>query len=168
MKDWKERVTSNRKLAAINVSAGSHPAMPFGHWPGGEQAAVALASQKTQLHAPAHQCHRPLGSRPPWLLVGGGWRAQPQPPKSRQGGLNHQKNIANLRRGEWARLGRLGKAGETGGWHVVVAQSHPRGFVTVEWEKAGSTHTHTHTHKISLHILHIWIKLGRKSLLKRF
>lgn len=46
MKDWKERVTSNRKLAAINASAGSHPAMPFGHRPGGEQAPVGPASQK--------------------------------------------------------------------------------------------------------------------------
>lgn len=61
MKDWKERVTSNRKLAAINASAGSHPAMPFGRRPGGERAPVASASQKTQPQALARRYCRPLG-----------------------------------------------------------------------------------------------------------
>lgn len=69
MKDWKERVTSNRKLAAINASAGSRPATPFGRGPGGEQAPSALASQKFLLQAPAHRYRRPLGSRPPRLLA---------------------------------------------------------------------------------------------------
>lgn len=64
MKDWKERVTSNRKLADINASAGSRPAMPFGRWPGGEQAPSALASQKFLLQAPAHRYSPPPSSRP--------------------------------------------------------------------------------------------------------
>lgn len=65
MKDWKERVTSNRKLATINASVGSRPAMPFGRWPGGEQAPLVLASQKFRLQAPALRYRRALCSQLP-------------------------------------------------------------------------------------------------------
>lgn len=80
MKDWKERVTSNHKLAAINASTGSHPAMPFGHRPGGERAPVAPARQKTQPQALACQYRQPLSLQPPQVQAGVRGRAQPWPP----------------------------------------------------------------------------------------
>lgn len=95
MKDWKERVTSNRKLAAINASAGSRPATPFGRGPGGEQTPSALASQKFLLQAPAHRYRRPLGSRPPRLLC-------QQPPKDKQSVKNREDGAKALP-GAWRR-----------------------------------------------------------------
>ncbi|PKU38179.1 prostate androgen-regulated mucin-like protein 1 [Limosa lapponica baueri] len=64
MKEWKERVTSNRRLAAINASAGSHPAMPFGHWPGGlVNDSTALPLAPTSPPFPSERIPEGPGSR---------------------------------------------------------------------------------------------------------
>lgn len=110
MKDWKERVTSNRKLATINASAGSRPAMPFGRWPGSEQAPLALASQKFRLQAPALRYRRASAHSYPCTLP-----AAPQKQAKCDGPQGRCKSSA----------AGLGKTGKTGSWQLDVAQGHP-------------------------------------------
>lgn len=97
MKDWKERVTSNRKLVTINASAGSCPAMPFGHRPAGERAPAALASQKMSRKLQHDSTVTSPVHRHPSSQLVVGREPSPGPPKSRQGVLNHQGNVAKLR-----------------------------------------------------------------------
>ena len=108
MKDWKERVTSNRKLAAINASAGSHPAMPFGCRPGGERALVAPASPKN----PAASSGMPV---PPASQLPAGSRGRAQPPKKQAGCAKPQEKHCEAPVGTARTWARPGKA-EAGTW----------------------------------------------------